>query len=252
MTSAIVVATVIFVGTLVSLEVGFRRGRHETERNSLAHEGIGAVEASTFALLGLLLAFSFAGATGRLEAKRDLIVAEANAIGTAYRRLDVLPSDAQPSLREQFKRLIEARIGAYESRFDSADVERHFKLFRETQDRIWSLAVAATASSTDVARLVLPPMNEMIDVGAARAVAFEVHLPTLILTLLVGAAISSGLLAGYAMAKRRQRSWFHGIAYAALLALTVYTVVDLDHPRFGLITVDAAYQPLIELRDAIK
>jgi hypothetical protein len=251
-TSALVVSIVIFAGTLFSLEAGFRWGRHETGRNTLAHEGIGAVEASAFGLLGLLLAFSFAGATSRLESKRELIVAEANAIGTAYRRLDLLPRDTQPSIRQQFQRLIDARISAYHRRFDPASADRDLEVVTEAQDRIWSLAVAATAASTDVARLVLPPINEMIDVGAARAVALQAHLPTLIVGLLVGGAIASGLLAGYGMAKRRDRSWFHGLAYAALLALTVYTVLDLDHPRFGLINIDAAYQPLVDLRDAIK
>lgn len=250
--SALIVSTVIFVGTLLSLEAGFRYGRRDIERNSLAHEGTGAVDASAFALLGLLLAFSFAGATSRLEDKRELIVAEANAIGTAYRRIDVLPPDSQPMIRRHFKRLIEARIRAYDSRFDPVSVQRDLEVFTEAQDEIWSLAVAATASSNDVALLVLPPISEMMDVGTARTVALQTHVPTLILGLLVGAAIASGLLAGYAMAKRRQRSWFHEAAYAALLALTVYTVIDLDHPRFGLINIDAAYQPLRELREAIK
>jgi hypothetical protein len=95
-------------------------------------------------------------------------------------------------------------------------------------------------------------IDEMIDIGTARAVSLQAHLPTLILVLLVGAAVSSGLLAGYGMAKRHHRSWFHGIAYAALLALTVYTVLDLDHPRFGLINLEAAYQLLVELRDVIR
>jgi hypothetical protein len=252
MTSALVVSAAVFVGTLVSLEAGFRWGRRDNERNTLSHEGIGAVEASAFGLLGLLLAFSFAGATARLEAKRELIVAEANAIGTAYRRVDLLPLDAQPSIRQEFKRLIEARLGAYESRFDPARADRDLSEMSETQDRIWSQAVAAAASTKEAAILVLPPINEMIDVGTARAVALQVHLPVLILGLLVGAAISSGLLAGFAMAKRRILSWFHAVAYAALLALTVYTVIDLDHPRFGLINIEAAYQPLVELRQAIR
>ena len=101
------------------------------------------------------------------------------------------------------------------------------------------MSVAATASSPGSAVLVIPPINEMIDLGTALRVSTETHLPGLILILLVGAAILSGLLAGYSMAKRRQRSWFHVVAYAALLAITVYTVLDLDHPRFGLINMDA-------------
>ena len=74
------------MGTLLSLEAGFRWGLLDTGRNILAHEGIGAIETWAFALLGLLLGFSFAGATSRLESKRELIVAEANAIETAYPR----------------------------------------------------------------------------------------------------------------------------------------------------------------------
>lgn len=250
--SPVAVAAVIFVGTLCSLEAGFRWGRLQTGRDALSHEGIGAIEASAFALLGLLLGFSFAGATSRLESKRELIVAEANAIGTAYLRIDVLAPDAQPPIRQQFKRLIEARISAYERRFDDAPTDRDLQAVSDAQDRIWSLAVAASAGSKELALLTLPPINEMIDIGTARTVALQAHLPTLIVGLLVGATAASGLLAGYGMAKRRRRSWAHAIAYAALLALTSYTVLDLDHPRFGLITIDAAYQPLVKLRDAIK
>jgi hypothetical protein len=252
MTSALVVSAAIFVGTLFSLEAGFRWGLRATGRNPLAHEGVGTVEASAFALFGLLLAFSFAGATSRLEVKRDVIVAEANAIGTAYRRVDLLPAGSQPAMRAAFKRLIEARLRAHDNRFDPTSAARDQKIFSEAQDQIWALAIAGAAASNETRLLLLPPINEMIDVGAARSVVLQAHVPTLIVVLLVGAAVGSGLLAGYGLAKRRDRSWFHGVAYAALLALTVYTVIDLDHPRFGLINIDAAYQPLIDLRAAIK
>ena len=78
---AFVVATGLFVGIVVCLEIGYRLGRRSSAKNpELAHEGIGVIEAAVFALLGLLLGFSFAGGTSRLDAKRQLIVQEANAI----------------------------------------------------------------------------------------------------------------------------------------------------------------------------
>jgi hypothetical protein len=252
MTTALGVAILIFAGTIISLEAGFRWGRRDTAGNAAAHEGLGAVEASAFALVGLLLGFSFAGAMSRLDAKREAIVAEANAIGTAYRRIDILPAETQPAIRDEFKRLIDARINAYEQRFDAGAAGRHLEAFDAAEDRIWQLTVAATAASKESALLVLPPVNEMIDVSTARAVLLRAHLPVLILGLLIVAAVSSGLLAGYGMTKRRQRSWFHAIAYAALLAATVYTVLDLDQPRFGLINIETAYQPLTQLRDAMR
>jgi hypothetical protein len=92
----------------------------------------------------------------------------------------------------------------------------------------------------------------MFGMSVTRSVMLQAYLPRLIIGLMVGAAILSGLLAGYAMAKRRTRSWFHLTVHAALLALTIFTVLDLDRPRFGIVNIDAAYRPLIELRDAMK
>jgi hypothetical protein len=65
-------------------------------------------------------------------------------------------------------------------------------------------------------------------------------------------ALLSGLLAGYDMAKRRRRSWLHMLLYAVVIALTVFTFLDLDYPRFGLIRLNAADSALIQLRDSIR
>jgi len=252
MTLALIIAGVVLAGTIISLEAGFRWGRREAAHNpKLQYEGISAVEASAYALLGLLLGFSFSGAMARMDSKRDLVVSEANAIGTAYLRVDLLPEETQPAIREQYRRLIDARINVYQQRGDSKRAGQELAVVLATQQVIWTMSVAAAKSSPGSAVLVMPPINDMIDLGTALRVSIQTHLPGLILMLLVGAAILSGLLAGYSMAKRRQRSWFHVVAYASLLAITVYTVLDLDHPRFGLINMDAAYAPLLELRDTI-
>jgi len=252
-TMALFLSGVILVGTILSLEIGYRWGRRDTIRNAaLSHEGVTSVEASAYALLGLLLAFSFAGATNRLENKRQLIVDEANAIGTAYLRLDLLPAEAQPPLRRQFKRMLDARIAAYEHRYDTARSDRALDEMSRAQEQIWSMTVAATNGSTTASLLVIPPLNTMIDLAAARRVALLTHLPRLIVGLLIGASILSGLLAGYAISKRMRRSWFHVVAYALLLALTVYTVLDLDQARFGLINIETSYGPLMELRNTIE
>src|SRR5262249_12777640 len=101
----------LFVGIVACLEVGYRVGRHSSEKNpESAHEGIGVIEAAVFALLGLLLGFSFAGGTSRLDTKRQLIVQEANAISTAYLRLDLLPASNQPEMRRLFREYLDARL----------------------------------------------------------------------------------------------------------------------------------------------
>ena len=74
----------LLLGMLMTLEFGFRRGRKVRARGGDLSDGVTAIEAAVFALLGLLLGFSFSGGTERLDARRMLIVQESNAIGTAY------------------------------------------------------------------------------------------------------------------------------------------------------------------------
>ena len=73
-----------------------------------------------FALLGLLLAFSFSGAASRFEDRRHLITQETNAIGTAYLRIDLLPGDAQPKMRELFRHYLDSRLETYRNPQDRA------------------------------------------------------------------------------------------------------------------------------------
>lgn len=93
----------LFVALLLCIGAGRRSGRKAFGGGRAHPAGLGAVEAVTFGLLGLLLAFTFSGAAARLDTRRVQIVDEANALGTAWLRLDVLPPSAQPALRETFR-----------------------------------------------------------------------------------------------------------------------------------------------------
>jgi hypothetical protein len=252
---ALVVSTGLFFGIMICLELGYRIGRRSLVKvPERAHEGIGTIEAAVFALLGLLLGFSFAGGTSRLETKRQLIIEETNAIGTAYLRLDELPINDQPEIRLLFREYLDARLRVYEKLPNLEAAEQELARAGEFQKEIWSYAVAASRKdpTQNTARLLLPAINEMIDVTTARTIAMYTQLPRLIFVLLSAVALISGLLAGYAMAKRRSRSSLHMILYAAVIAVTVYAVLDLEYPRFGLIRLDTADKALIQLRDSIR
>jgi hypothetical protein len=245
----------LFLGILACLELGYRAGRRAAEKHpEWAHEGIGVIEAAIFALLGLLLGFSFAGATSRLDAKRQLIVQEANAIGTAYLRLDELPAAEQPEMRHLFRQYLNARLRVYQALPDLKASEQQLAQAGELQQEIWSKAVTGSRedSTQNAARLLLPALNEMIDVTTSRTIALHTRLPALIFALLVAVALLSGLLAGYAMATRQGRSRLHMLIYAGVIALTVYVVLDLDDPRAGFIRLDTAENALVQLRDSIR
>ena len=104
---AVLFAAGVLIGTLIFMELGRRIGqRRAVTDTEAAVVGVGVLDGAVFALLGLLIAFTFYGAASRFDTRRQLAVEEANAIGTAYFRLDILPPDAQPALREKFRRYV--------------------------------------------------------------------------------------------------------------------------------------------------
>ena len=101
------------------------------------------MDGAVFALLGLLVAFTFSGAASRFDARRHLIVEETNAIGTAYLRLDLLPASAQPALRDLFRRYLDSRLEVYRKLPDLDAAKAELARSTQLQGEIWSQAVAA-------------------------------------------------------------------------------------------------------------
>src|SRR6202012_1664566 len=103
----------LFAGTLVLMECGRRVGVQVRRRAGDADISFAALEAAAFALMGLLIAFTFSSAATRYDARRRLVVEEANAIGTAWLRLDLLPAARQPALRDGFRSYLDSRLAYY-------------------------------------------------------------------------------------------------------------------------------------------
>ena len=111
----------LLLATLVLLEAGRRIGAARIAADpDGAAAGVSAVEAAVFALLGLLIAFTFSGAAQRFDARRQLIIEEANAIRTAWLRLDVLSRDEQPPMRQLLREYIDSRVETYQKLPDAA------------------------------------------------------------------------------------------------------------------------------------
>ncbi|MBS1222559.1 MAG: hypothetical protein H6R23_2179 [Proteobacteria bacterium] len=249
----------LFLGMLLFLDIGRRiGGRRRAQDPEGAGAGTGAVDGAVFALLGLLVAFTFSGAAARFDTRRALIVEEANAIGTAYLRLDVVPASAQPALRDLFRRYVDSRLETYRkfrklSDLDAAKAE--LAQSAKLQADIWNQAVAAgrlEGAPPAAAMLLLPALNQMIDITTTRTMAGQIHPPMVIFLMLFGLALASALLAGYGMAGGKSRDWLHMLAFAAVLALAIYVIIDIEYPRLGLIRVDAFDQVLVEVRASMN
>jgi hypothetical protein len=256
MVASALFAFALFVGMLILLNVGRRIGiRHLASDPKGARTGTGTIEAAVFALLGLLIAFTFSGAVSRFDDRRHLIIEEANAIGTAYLRLDLLPAGAQPTLREEFKQYVEYRLDIFRKLSDVRAATAELDVATKLQGKIWSQAVAASqaqGASPAAPMLLLPALNQMIDITTTRTMALQLHPPLIIFGMLFLVALASALLAGYAMAGGKDRKWLHVMGFALVIALTVYVILDIEFPRFGLIRVDTFDQALVDLLESMK
>jgi hypothetical protein len=241
----------LFIALLGFLEVGRRIGRAVKAKYG-KEPAAGAVDAAVYGLLGLLIAFTFSGAATRFEARRHLIVEEANAIGTAYLRLDLLPAEAQEALKDKFRQYVDLRLEVYRKLPDIEAAKAALADSQALQAEIWSRAVAASRAATPqpAAMLLLPALNQMIDITTTRTVAAQNHPPSIIFIMLIVLALMSALLAGYSIAG--SRNIIHMLVFAAILAITVYVILDLEYPRLGLIQIDAADQVLVEMRQGMK
>jgi hypothetical protein len=235
---------------LVCSEIGYRAGRRAAH-----HEGTGAIEAAILGLLGLMLAFSFAAAQGRLEARRALAVEEANDIGTAYLRLDLLPASEQPRIRELFRRYLDARLRVYQSLPDRREAESVLSEGEGLQREIWSGTEQACHREqwTPAPMLILPAINQMIDITTARTLMLRTHNPRLVTGLLVFLAAIGAIVAGFAMSVAKTRNLLYMILFASTISITVCTVIELDHPRAGLVRgLENADKVLLQLRETMK
>jgi len=248
-------ATLLFLAILGMLEVGIRRGRRELQNDpSGARAGLGSIESSVFALLGLLVAFTFAGAASRFEGRRLMIVSEANAIGTAWLRLDLLPPPSREDLRALFRQYLDARLATYEAIPDMVKVRAEIQRANALQSSIWtkSLESARSSGDTPATMLLLPALNQMFDISTTRIESTYDHPPWIIFVLLITLALLSALLAGHAMAPAKKHRPTHMIIFAFGLAATNFVILDLEYPRIGIFTVADADRVLYQLRDSMK
>jgi CDP-diglyceride synthetase len=233
--------------------VGHRYGRRQlVRRGESATTGTGIVEGALFALLGLLIAFTFATSYSQYNLRRALAVEEANAISTAYLRLDVLGAAARAHLQEKFRSYVETRLEFWNQLGDKPALRETLSDADELQRKIWSLAIKATEDDPSSRKLLLPALNQMIDITTTRLDASKRHPPLIVFAMLFILALLCAWLIGYASASTKNLNWAHVVGYAIMVMLTIYVIIDLDYPRYGLIRLDLAQEPLEEVSRSMQ
>lgn len=254
-TEALLYVLALFVGILAFVEAGYRLGIWRARRHPGQQiVGHAVVEGAVFSLFGLLLAFIFSSATARYDHRRDLILQEANAIGTAYLRLDLLPAESQPALRGLFRQYLDSRLTMYQKYEDAAEARQEFARSLHLQQQIWQSATAASLAlgNPGVISLVGSALSEMIDITNSRLVAARSHPPGVTYLMIFLLSLACAALVGRGMSASGMRPWFHILLFALAISVTVYVILDIEYPRYGVVRIAAADQSLMELRRSMN
>jgi hypothetical protein len=183
-----------------------------------------------------LIGFAFSGAASRFVERLDIIVKEANALGTAYLRADTIAEPQRGELKAALREYTADRVRLL-SVEERDQIEPLLAKVNGLHQRMWKSVIKATQDNAPLMAVVLPPINEVIDLHATHLAMARRHLPLPIMAVLLGtAAIGVGLM-GFGNGRVGRRFSLLDSVYGVVLAAALWMTIDLDYPGFGIIGV---------------
>lgn len=243
-----VIAIVIFVGLVLGEYAGAGLRRLVQQKWPGASEekdGLDYIVSSVFALLGLLVAFTFGMALDRYETRRDLVVQEANAIGTAHIRTAFAGEPEQTRLRDLFEVYAANRLVYGNSTFAEKSAVAAKSAALRAEIAVAGVNASNKAVSAPLGPSLIASVNDVIDIGSEREATNLARVPPSVLAMLLGYALISAFVLGYSQAHSSTSQRVGSRMLFLLLTLALVTILDLDRPASGAIKV--SQQPMVEL-----
>lgn len=205
-------------------------------------------------LLFFLLAFTFGMGGSRFDTRRAVVIDEANAIGTAILRADLYSPEERLLFRKDFRDYVEARILYYQSGANFSSVLKADSLSHVISANLWKRATALSADHAhDLAtRLMIPALNEVIDITTTRYYGELAKVPESIVWMLLILACINAFFVGYSSVLKGATDWLVEVGFCLLVSVVVFFTLDVDRPRRGFITLDTPNMAIIELREQFK
>jgi hypothetical protein len=247
-----IIVVILVIVLIAALEIGRRLGRKARATiDDAAKSQANSLQGAIIGLLALLLAFTLSMAISRYEARKQLVLDEANAIGTTYLRAKLLPSPHAADAANLLKQYVANRLEFYNAGIDAARLAAVSDQARQLQGQLWSIAVDVNAQDNHAIStgLFIQTLNDTIDLEAKRTAAFSNHVPEVVIWLLLGVSVAAVGIIGYNNGLGNSHHVLGGIIVIILVVAIIWVIVDLDRPRRGLILV--SQQSMLNLQDFI-
>jgi hypothetical protein len=232
--------TLAMIALLVAAgEIGFRRGSRKQESKEAVRSLMSGTGAAMLGLLGLLLGFTLAMAVSRWDARHDVIVDEANAIGSLWLLAELLEDPLRDDLRDELHEYTDLRIALGGSRGDIAALRAAQRKSQLLHASIWSAVERANQPGRSPAVLgaLISAASELISLHELRLAFIENYLPAPLLLLLFSvAAVSIGFLA-WAFGAANQGGRIAIVTMVLLIGAVLLLIMDVNRPQRGRIEI---------------
>ncbi|HYV07901.1 MAG TPA: hypothetical protein VFB82_25135 [Blastocatellia bacterium] len=237
---------------LAVAEVGYRIGlRLYAAKDEGRKRQIGGIQAAVLGLLGLLLGFTFAMALQRYDMRRGLVIQEASAIGTTYRRASLLPAAHQAPVQDLLRQYVDARLKYWPLVDDPSMLAEGKRLIAGMQTELWKHATeAANEAPNDITGLFISSLNETIETDAKRMAATRAIIPAAVWLLVIVVAGFGCMTTSYGAGADGTRTKLAGVLLPLLITVVILLIFDIVHPQIGLIRI--GQQALVDLQQSMQ
>src|SRR5262249_2192312 len=180
----LLIAMGLIAGLVVAHEIGFWIGSLTRSTDDPFDRQVALVRTSTGALVAFLIGFAFSGAASRFIDRLDIIVKEANALGTAYLRADAIAEPQRSELKAALREYTADRVQLLSGE-RREQIQPLLAKVGVLHERMWKPAIAATQGNAPLMMVVLPPINEVIDLHSTHLAMVRRHLPLPIMAVLL-------------------------------------------------------------------
>jgi hypothetical protein len=243
------IAVGLIAGVSAAHELGFWLGSHTRSTDEPLDRQVALVRTSTAALVAFLIGFAFSGAASRFIDRLDIIVKEANALGTAYLRADVIAEPQRSELKAAVKEYTADRVQLLSGK-PRDEIEPLLAKVDGLHERMWQSAIKGTQENAPLMQVVLPPINDVIDLHTTHLAMARRHLPLPIMAVLLGASAISVGLVGFGNGRLGRRFTRLDAVYGVVLSVALWMTIDLDYPGIGIIRV--VNRPVVDTLAAMR
>ena len=233
----LIVFVLSFFVLWLSVWIGASFLRRQRKLKEDIREDFGVILAATLTLLGLIIGFSFSMAISRYDQRKNYEEAEANAIGTEYVRVDLLPAADAAKVRALLRNYLDQRVLFYITR-DEQKIRQINARTAQLQTELWSAVLAPAATHpTPMVALAVSGMNDVLNSEGYTQAAWWNRIPIAAWGLMAAIAICCSVLFGYG-ARNVKAEGILLLVLPLVVSISFFLIADIDSPRGGVIRVN--------------